>query len=143
MKALSLLLLVSYLISCKGGEPEPAIVGDWLLRESYYQGCFGGGRAIFKPEDQRITHFMLPNRYTETIKDTLVTSGTFTLAMVKDNYTGKNAVTLTLTPEKSIRQNGTLYPFSYKINELSGLRLSLSDLGYSTTSSGVIYSRIW
>ncbi|MBO0952212.1 hypothetical protein [Fibrella forsythiae] len=142
MKTIGLLLFLSFLISCKGGEPEPVILGDWLLRESFYQGCFGGGRSTFGPEDQHILHFSPPNRYRETIKGTLIESGTFTLALDKDKYTGKDALALTLTPEQSTRNPGTLYPFSQRIDELNNLRLSLSDLSYSTTSSGATYSRI-
>lgn len=117
-------------------------MGDWLLRESYYQGCFGGNRSIFGPDDQHITRFSPPNRYTQTIKGSLVESGTFTLIMDKDTYTNKDVLKLTLTPEKSTQNPGTLYPYSQKVEEVSGQLLFLTDLTYSTTSSGATYSRI-
>ena len=142
MKTIGLLLFLSFLISCKGSEPEPAIMGDWLLRESYYQGCFGGGKSTFGLEDQRVTRFLTPNQYTTTIKGSLIESGTFTLVTDKDLYTGKDALKLTLTPEKSTQNTGTLYSYSQRVEEINGQRLSLTDLTYSTTSSGAIYSRI-
>jgi hypothetical protein len=139
MKTIALLALWSFFFGFVSHEPEPTIMGDWLLQESSTSGCFTSTTVVYKPAEQKIIHFSPPNRYILTSRDTTVASGTFELTPQENLEMLTTGLTLTLTVDQSIEPK--LMASTSTVYELTDARLVIGNT-IANFKSRSVYTRI-
>lgn len=141
MKTIALIALWPLFFGYDSHELHSTIMGDWLLQESYISGCFTSTMVAYKPDQQKMMHFSLPDRYTITTRDTLVDSGTFELTPQTNLEAPTTGLKLILTADQPIHSISKAHPSASTVYELTDSRLVIGNT-VGTFRSRSIYTRM-
>jgi hypothetical protein len=141
MKTIALIALWPLFFGFISDEPDPAIIGDWLLQETYVYGCFSTEKTSFRPNGQQVMTFSPPDCYKITVNDSLITSGSFKTRAVNNGQLGENGLILLLTSDASLPANLMYSPPECTISQLTSSRLVMS-FSLGTFRGGSVYTRM-